>query len=151
MSMLNVVDATELIDGYMNRLIAQRRLFDNVFKEGVLSVLIVDPDNLLSINQYTKENPDLGVKYVDFSKCEEEDSELIERQIKQGGYKGFLFDNIDEVGWVKNKVELEYLIKNSLKRANLPMDLDDIMIGCRCKEIPEYLKGKSMQMVIIEV
>lgn len=151
MSMLNVVDATELIDGYMNRLIAQRRLFDSVFKEGVLSVLIVDPDNLLSINQYAKENTGLGVKYVDFSKCEEEDSELIERQIKQGGYKGFLFDNIDEVGWVKNKVELEYLIKNSLKRANLPMDLDVIMIGCRCKEIPEYLKGKSMQMVIIKV
>lgn len=146
-----MVDATELIDGYMNRLIAQRRLFDNVFKEGVLSVLIVDPDNLLSINQYAKENPGVGVKYVDFSKCEEDDSELIERQIKQGGYKGFLFDNIDEVGWVKNKVELEYLIENSLKRADLSMDSYDMMIGCRCKKIPEYLKGKSMQMVIIEV
>lgn len=155
--MSSVLDLSDFINGDMDRWIEKRRLFDEIFKKGILSVLLVDPDNQMPIKEYPSENPDLDLKYIDFSKCEEGDYRRIENQVLNGGYKGYLFDNIDEVDWIEDKAQLEYLAKMALKRDKLPftdsiIDFDDdVMVVCRCKEIPEYLKGKSLQMVIIEV
>ncbi|MDE7376669.1 MAG: hypothetical protein K2N16_07455, partial [Muribaculaceae bacterium] len=80
-----------------------------------------------------------------------------ESHVLNGGYKGYLFHNIDEVGWIEDKAELEYLVKMVLKRDILPITdcevdfNDNVMVACRCKEMPEYLKGQSLQMIAIEV
>ncbi len=157
MSILDQLDVSEYFNGEMDRWIEKHQIFDETFKKGVLSVLLVDSDNQMPIKNYPSENPDLDLKYIDFAKCEEGDYKRIERQVLDGGYRGYLFDNIDEVGWIEDKAQLEYLAKMSLKRDTLPftdsiIDFNDrMMIVCRCKEIPEYLKGQSLQMIIIEV
>lgn len=153
---MSVLDLNGFFNGDMDRMIEKFNLFDKTFKKGVLSVLLVDPDNQMPINNYPSKNHDLFLKYIDFSKCEKGDYRLIEKQVMHGGYEGFVFDNIDEVGWIEDKAELEHLIKNSLKRDTLPftdsiIDFNEVRVVCRCKKIPEYLKGQSLQMVIIEV
>ena len=154
---MSILDTTAYFNGDMDKWIEKHRLFDETFKKGVLSVLLVDPDNQMPIKNYPTENPDLDLKYIDFAECEEGEYRRIERQVFNGGYKGYLFDNIDEVKWIEDKAQLEYLAKMSLKRDTLPftdsiIDFNDrMMIVCRCKEMPEYLKGQSLQMIIIEV
>ncbi|MBD5210265.1 MAG: hypothetical protein HDS77_08365 [Bacteroidales bacterium] len=154
---MSILDTTAYFNGDMDKWIEKHRIFDETFKKGVLSVLLVDHDNQMPIEGYTSENPDLDLKYIDFAQCEEDDYIRIEKQVLNGGYKGYLFDNIDDVAWIEDKAELEYLVKMALKRDKLPftdsiIDFDDdVMMVCRCKEIPEYLKGQSLQMIIIEV
>ena len=154
---MSILDTTAYFNGDMDKWIEKHRIFDETFKKGVLSVLLVDPDNQMPIKNYPSENPDLDLKYIDFAECEEGDYGRIERQVLNGGYKGYLFDNIDEVDWIEDKTQLEYLAKMSLKRDRLPftdsiIDFDEnVMVVCRCKEIPEYIKGQSLQMIIIEV
>ena len=154
---MSIFDTVGYFNGDMDKWIEKRRIFDETFKKGVLSVLLVDHDNQMPIEGYTSENPDLDLKYIDFAQCEEGDYRRIEKQVLNGGYKGYLFDNIDDVAWIEDKAELEYLAKMALKRDKLPftdsiIDFDDdVMVVCRCKEIPEYLKGQSLQMIIIEV
>ena len=154
---MSILDTTAYFNGDMDKWIEKHRIFDETFKKGVLSVLLVDPDNHMPIKNYPSENPDLDLKYIDFTECEEGDYGRIERQVLNGCYSGYLFDNIDEVKWIEDKPQLEYLAKMSLKRDRLPftdsiIDFDEnVMVVCRCKEIPEYLKGQSLQMIIIEV
>lgn len=154
---MGVLDTADYFNGNMDKWIEKHMLFDETFKKGVLSVLLVDPDNQMPIKNYPSENPDLDLKYIDFAKCVEGDYKRIETQVLNGGYKGYLFDNIDEVAWIEDKAELEYLAKMALKRDILPIvdsivDFDDnVMVACRCKEMPEYLKGQSLQMIVIEV
>ena len=154
---MSILDTDAYFNGDMDKWIEKRRIFDETFKKGVLSVLLVDPNNQMPINNYPSENSDLRLKYIDFSKCEDGDYGLIEKQVFNGGYKGYLFDNIDKVGWIEDKALLEYLARMALKRDRLPftdsiIDFDDdTMVVCRCKEMPEYLKGQSLQMIIIEV
>lgn len=154
---MSILDTADYFNGNMDKWIEKHIIFDETFKKGVLSVLLVDPDNQMPIKNYPSENPDLDLKYIDFAECEEGDYRLIEKQVLNGGYKGYLFDNIDEVDWIEDKAQLEYLAKMSLKRDRLPftdsiIDFDEnMMVVCRCKEIPEYLKGQSLQMIIIEV
>ncbi|MDE7377234.1 MAG: hypothetical protein K2N16_10360, partial [Muribaculaceae bacterium] len=93
-----VLDTADFFNGNMDRWIEKRRLFDETFKGGVLSVLLVDSDNQMPISSYPSENPDLDLKYIDFAKCAEGDYRRIESQVLNGGYKGYLFDTIDEVG-----------------------------------------------------
>ena len=154
---MSILDAAEFFNGDMDKWIEKHKLFDETFKKGVLSVLLVDPDNQMPIGSYPSENPDLDLKYIDFAQCEEGDYRRIEKQVLAGGYKGYLFDNIDNVAWIEDKAEIEYLAKMALKRDELPftdsiIDFNDnVMVVCRCKKIPEYLKGQSLQMIIIEV
>lgn len=154
---MSVLDTTPFFNGDMDRWLEKRRIFDNTFKTGVLSVLLVDPDNEMPIKNYASENPDLDLKYIDFADCRKGDYRRIETQVLNGGYRGFLFDNIDQIGWIEDKAQLEYLVKMALKRDILPIsdttiDFNDrMMIACRCKAIPDYLKGQSLQMIIIEM
>lgn len=153
MSNLNLSD---FFNGKMDDWIEKWELLNRTFGNKTLSVLLVDPNNEMPIEYVMQRHPNSRIKYIDLAKCCDGDYPHIEKTLEHGGYNGVLFDNIDEVGWIEDKADLEYLVKYSLKRDSLPfndcvVDFCDLMVVCRCKEIPEYLKGQSLQMIIIEV
>ena len=157
MSVLDQLDASEYFNGEMDEWIEKYSFFEDTFKRGAISVLLIDPNNQMPIRNYSSNYPELDLEYIDFAKCVDGDYKKIANQILNGSYDGYLFDNIDEIGLIEDKEELEYLVKMALKRDTLPftdsiIDFHErMMIACRCKEMPEYLKGQSLQMMIIEV
>ena len=69
-----------------------------------------------------------------------------------------MFDNIDLIPNISDKEYLEELVRFALKRednyplsGNSAIDFNSLMIGAKCREIPDYLKGKSLQTIIINV
>lgn len=71
-----------------------------------------------------------------------------------------LFDHIDQIPDIPDKEDLEFLVYMALKRDLLPLeqgmcvselDFSQMMIGAKCSEFPDYLKGKSLQAIFISV
>ena len=56
---MSILDTTAYFNGDMDKWIEKHRLFDETFKKGVLSVLLVDPDNQMPIKNYPSENPEI--------------------------------------------------------------------------------------------
>ncbi len=76
------------------------------------------------------------------------------------GYENILFDHIDQIPDIPDKEDLEFLVYMALKRDLLPLeqgmcvsesDFSQMMIGAKCSEFPDYLKGKSLQAIFISV
>lgn len=139
------------------------------FKGKLLSVLIVDPNNEMPLEEIEKAFPDLFLKNFDLADCNDGDFNRIGQHLGQYisegkcAYDGLLFDNIDNITAGKDTEDLQTMVWQSLKRDDSDMcgysilpfgdaiPFDKMMIAARCKEMPEYLKGKSLLTYIIEV
>lgn len=166
---MSILDTSGYFNGDMDKWIEKHRLFDETFKKGIFSVLLVDPDNQMPLDEIERSNPELNLKYFDLADCKNGDFNRIGQYLSQYidngvcAYDGLLFDNIDGINAGNDSEDLQTMIWQSLKRDRSedggyqilpfgePIPFDKMMIAVRCKEIPEYLKGKSLQMIIIEV
>lgn len=167
MSILNPLDTSDFFNGKMDRWIEKRSEMSQFFKQKVMSVLIVDPNNEMPLD--VLEENDLFLKTFDLADCEDGDFNRIGQHLAQYiadgecAYDGLLFDNIDRISAGNDTEDLQTMVWQSLKRDHsegggyqiLPfgdtIPFDKLMIAARCKEIPEYLKDKSLLTYIIEV
>ena len=156
-------------NGKMDKWLTKRHEILTFFKQKVMSVLIVDPNNEMPLDEIEGAFPDLFLKTFDLADCNDGNFNRIGQHlghyINDGecSYDGLLFDNIDCINAGKDTEDLQTMVWQSLKRDDsetcgyqiLPfgdaIPFDKMMIAARCKEIPDYLKDKSLQMIIIEV
>lgn len=153
---MSVTDLSDFFNGEMDDWTDKWLQFKEYFTKKIGSVLVIDPDNQMPISDVPSRHPDLHIFYADLAECEDGDCARIEKALNYGGYDGALFDNIDKIPWIEDKAELEFLVMESLKRnalpfTNSPVGFDEIMVGCRCKEYPNFLEGKDLQTYIIEM
>ena len=70
-----------------------------------------------------------------------------------------MIDNVDEIPDNSDREDWEEFVRFALKREPeylmLPfgdcINFNEMHLAVRCKEYPEYIKGKSLQMIIIGV
>ena len=166
---MGILDSTGYFNGDNDKWIEKRQLMLKFFKGKVLSVLIVDPNNEMPLEEIEKALPDLFLKSFDLADCKGGDFNRIGQHLGQYindgkcAYDGLLFDNVDCINAGKDTEDLQTMVWQSLKRDDsetcgyqiLPfgdaIPFDKMMIAARCKEIPNYLKDKSLQRYIIEV
>ena len=166
---MSILDTTAYFNGDMDKWIEKRHLMLEFFKGKVLSVLIVDPNNEMPLEEIEKVLPDLFLKSFDLADCKDGDFNRIGKHLGQYindgkcAYDGLLFDNVDCINAGKDTEDLQTMVWQSLKRDDsetcgyqiLPfgdaIPFDKMMIATRCKVIPDYLKDKSLQRYIIEV
>ncbi len=166
---MSILDTSTYSNGEMDEWIEKRHWLLNTFKGKVSSVLIVDPNNKMPLDEIERSNPELNLKCFDLADCNDGDFNRIGQHLNQYidngvcAYDGLLFDNIDSINADKDTEDLQTMVWQSLKRDRSddggyqilpfgePVPFDKMMIAVRCKEIPEYLKGQSLQAVIIEV
>ena len=166
---MSVMNLDGYFNGEMDRWIEKRHEMLEFFKQKVMSVLIVDPDNEMPLEEIERAFPDLSLKIFDLADCNDGDFNRIGRYLGQYisdgkcAYDGLLFDNIDCIDAGKDTEDIQTMVWQSLKRDDsdicgysiLPfgdtIPFDKMMIAARCKEIPQYLKDKSLQTYIIEV
>ncbi len=166
---MSTLDLSDFENGTMDEWIEKRQWLLSTFKGKVSSVLIVDPDNRIHLEEIERNNPELHLKCFDLTDGDESDYILIGQHLNQFidkgecAYDGLLFDNIDCIKADSKNVDLKVFVQQALKRDNSencgyqilpfgePIPFDKMMIAVRCKEIPEYLKGQSLQTVIIEM
>ncbi|MDE6552581.1 MAG: hypothetical protein K2K98_06455 [Muribaculaceae bacterium] len=166
---MGVLNSTGYFNGDKDKWIEKRHLMLEFFKGKVLSVLIVDPNNEMPLEEIEKALPDLFLKSFDLADCKDGDfnriGQHLGKYINDGkcAYDGLLFDNVDCINAGKDTEDLQTMVWQSLKRDDsetcgyqiLPfgdaIPFDKMMIAARCKEIPDYLKDKSLQRYIIEV
>ena len=80
-------------------------------------------------------------------------------RLNQFKYDGLIIDNVDEIPDNSDREDWEEFVRFALKRETeysmLPfgdcINFNKMHLAVRCKEYPEYIKGKSLQMVIIGV
>ena len=166
---MSILDTAGYFNGDKDKWIEKRQLMLEFFKGKVLSVLIVDPNNEMLLEEIEKALPDLFLKSFDLADCKDGDFNRIGQHLGQYindgkcAYDGLLFDNVDCINAGKDTEDLQTMVWQSLKRDDsetcgyqiLPfgdaIPFDKMMIAARCKEIPDYLKDKSLQRYIIEV
>lgn len=166
---MSILDTAGYFNGDMDKWIEKRHEMLQFFKGKGLSVLIVDPNNEMPLDVIEGVFPDLYLKTFDLADCNDGDFNRIGQHLGQYindgkcAYDGLLFDNVDCIDAGKDTEDLQTMVWQSLKRDDSDMcgysilpfgdaiPFDKIMIAARCKEIPEYLKDKSLQTYIIEV
>jgi len=152
---MNVLDPN--FEAELDMWVEKSSEFKEVYPKKVLSVVVIDPDGGFPLKDL-ENNTDIYSKYFDLSQCVEGDYNRIMRNISDFGYDGLMFDNIDNIPDNSDKGDWEELVRFALKREDeyniLPfftVDFSKMSIGVRCREYPEYLKGKDLQTYIIEV
>lgn len=166
---MSILDTAGYFNGDMDKWIEKRHEMLQFFKGKGLSVLIVDPNNEMPLDVIEGVFPDLYLKIFDLADCNDGDFNRIGQHLGQYlndgkcAYDGLLFDNVDCIDAGKDTEDLQTMVWQSLKRDDSDMcgysilpfgdaiPFDKMMIAARCKEIPEYLKDKSLQTYIIEV
>ena len=166
---MSVLDLSDYNNGNMDQWIEKRNEMLEFFKGRGLSVLIVDPDNEMKLEEIEGAFPDLFLKKFDLADCKDGDYNRIGRHLDQYisdgkcAYDGLLFDNIDCIDAGTDTEDLHTMVWQSLKRDDSDMcgyqilpfgdaiPFDKMMIAARCKEFPDYLKDKSLQAYIIKV
>ncbi len=166
---MSTLDLNDFENGTMDEWIEKRNWLLSTFKGKVSSVMIVDPDNNMPLDEIERSNPELHLKCFDLADCREGDYIRMGQHLNQYmdngecAYDGLLFDNIDSITADTETEDLKILVQQALKRDNSensgyqilpfgePIPFDKMMIAVRCKEFPEYLKGQSLQTVVIEV
>ena len=166
---MGALDLSDYNNGDMDKWIEKRKEMLEFFKGKGLSVLIVDPDNEMSLEVIEKAFSDLFLKSFDLADCNDGDFSRIGQHLGQYisdgecAYDGLMFDNIDCIDAGNDTEDLQTMVWQSLKRDDSDMygysilpfgdaiPFDKMMIAARCKEMPEYLKDKSLQTYIIEV
>ena len=144
-------------DGTMDKYIERWALLQNTFAGTTLSACVVNADMDDMPIDGLGESQDVWSKYIDLSNCPEGDYNLFCRRLNQSKFDGLMIDNIDKIPDNEDREYWEEFVRCALKREDefpLPDGGDNICfskmhIAVRCKEIPEYLKGKSLQCVII--
>ena len=142
-------------DGTMDKYIENLNLLHYSFGGTILSACVVDADMDMPIDGLG-ESLDVWSKYIDLSNCPEGDYNLFCKHLSQSQYDGLMIDNIDKIPDNEDREYWEAFVRCALKREDefpLPSGdnicFDKMHIAVRCKEFPEYLKGKSLQCVII--
>ncbi len=166
---MSILDQSDFFNGKMDNWLEKRHWILSTFKGKASSVLIVDPHNKMSLDEIERTNPELHLKSFDLADCNDGDFNRIGQHLNQYidngvcAYDGLLFDNIDCINADEDTEDLQRMVCQSSKRERSddvgyqilpfgePIPFDKMMIAVRCKEIPEYLKGQSLQTVIIEV
>ena len=166
---MGALDLSDYNNGDMDKWIEKRNEMLEFFKGKGLSVLIVDPDNEMSLEVIEKALPDLFLKSFDLADCNDGDFNRIGQHLGQYisdgecAYDGLMFDNIDCIDAGNDTEDLQTMVWQSLKRDDSDMcgysilpfgdaiPFDKIMIAARCKKMPKYLKDKSLQTYIIKV
>ena len=166
---MSIMDLNDFDNGKIDKWIEKRHEILTFFKQKVMSVLIVDPTNEMPLDEIEGALSDLYLKTFDLADCNNGDfnriGQYLEQYINDGecAYVGLLFDNIDCINAGKDTEDLQTMVWQSLKRDSsddggyqiLPfgeaIPFDKMMIAVRCKEIPQYLKDKSLLTYIIEV
>lgn len=156
----------ENLEDELDRYIEAQHWFDKAFKSRTISAMVIDPKGNFPLKGYTDFGfDDMFIKYFDLSECTDRDYNLIGQFINQyvdngeSMIDGLMFDNVDCIPDISDKEDLEQMIISALKREDdlqilpfgEPIPFNKMMIAVRCKEYPEYLKGKSLQTDIIEV
>lgn len=157
---MNVLDYGEVnrnLDDFVERVYPKRLQFKEFFFQKVVSAVMVCSDNDFSLKEFKgMDAKDEIVEYFDLSEVKDGDYKLIFNKIYQFQPDGVLFDNIDRIPNISEKDDFEYLVQMALKRDTLPYDKGEIdfstlMVGAKCSEYPEYLKGKSLLTAIITI
>lgn len=162
---MNVLDNEKLnckLDDFVERVQPKILQFKKFFLGKILSVVIVCSDDDFSLLHFhNTEVPNKErIAYFDLSKVTDGDYKLIIKTLSWGTKEGVLFDNIDRIPNISEKEDFEYLVQTALKEDTLPtereipfdmLDFSGLMVGVKCSEYPDYLKGKSLQTFIISV
>lgn len=161
---MNVLDYEKLnskLENFVEKVFPKIQQFKEFFLGKTLSAVMVCSDDDFSLSHFhNTEVPNKGrIAYFDLSKVTEGDYKLIIKALSWGK-EGVLFDHIDRIPNISDKEDLEYLVEMALKRDTLPtekgmpiemLDFNALSVGATCNEYPDYLKGKSLQTIIISV
>ena len=157
MSVLDIEDINRKLENFVERIRPKMLLFKESFKK-VLSAVIVCSDDDFSLSRFhNTEVPNKErIAYFNLSNVTDGDYKLILKSLSCNTKEGVLFDNIDRIPDISDKKDFEYLVQMALKRDILPtdrgiLDFNDLMIGAKCSEYPDYLRGKSLQAITISV
>lgn len=151
---MSVLDLGDFDNGMMDKEVEDLCLLRNVFERRVMSALVMNPG--IDVKNLGK---DTGVrsKYIDLSQTSEGDYNLFALHLNQFGYDGLIIDNVDKIPHNADREDWECFVRYALKRENeypiLPsgesINFGEMHIAARAAEYPEYLKGKSLQMMVI--
>lgn len=159
MNVLNEKDISNQLDDYVDRMQPKRLDFKYLFLKKFSSPVMVCSDSDFSLKEFHNiDAKEERVLYFDLLKVEDGDYKQVFNRIYQFEPDGVLFDNIDKIPNISEKEDFEFLVQMALKRDELPfnqgnglIDFNALMVGAKCSEFPEYLKGKSLQIIIISV
>lgn len=156
MSILNEEELNKKVEDRVERILPKESELKKVFHDKVLSVLLIDPDNDIPITKLENEEG-LFTKYFDLAQCTDGDYSLILKTLRHG-CEGLWLDNVDSIPDISDKEDIEELVLFALKREPafpLPdieaISFNDLAIAARCRKYPEYLNGKSLQALIIDM
>ena len=156
---MSILNLSDFFNGKMDDWIEKWELLNRTFGNKILSVLLVDPNNEMPIEYVMQRHPNSRIKYIDLAKCCDGDYNRFAQHLNQFKYDGLMIDNVDEIPDNSDREDWEEFVRFALKREAdyqlLPfgdcINFNEMHIAVRCKEYPEYIKGKSLQMIIIGV
>lgn len=132
------------------------RLLTNTFKNIVLAALIVDDAEQNPIHNLGSDNG-IFSKYIDLSATKTGDYNKILKELGTlPQLEGILLDNVDKIPKNKDREYWEEFVRFALKKepdfplpGGASISFDKIHVAARCKDFPDYLKGRSLQCYII--
>ena len=153
---MSILDLSDFDNGTMDKEVEYLHLLHDTFLGTILTAFVVNRD--IPINHVGKV---LGIrsKYIDLSQTSKGDYKRFAQHLNQFKYDGLMIDNVDEIPDNSDREDWEVFVRFALKRKTeysmLPfgdcINFNEMHIAVRCKEYPEYIKGKSLQMIIIGV
>ena len=153
---MSILDLSDFDNGTMDKEVEYLNLLHDTFSGTTLTAFVVNRDT--PINHVGKAL-DIRSKYIDLSQSSDGDYNRFAQHLNQFKYDGLIIDNVDEIPDNSDREDWEEFVRFALKREAdyqlLPfgdcINFNEMHIAVRCKEYPEYLKGKSLQMLIIGV
>ena len=136
---MSILDLSDFDNGTMDKEVEYLNLLHDTFLGTTLTAFVVNRD--IPINHVGKV---LGIrsKYIDLSQTSKGDYNRFAQHLNQFKYDGLVIDNV-------------FALKRETEYSMLPfgdcINFNEMHIAVRCKEYPEYIKGKSLQMIIIGV
>lgn len=153
---MSILDLSDFDNGTMDKEVEYLNLLHKTFSGVTSTAFVVNPD--IPINNVGKE---MGIrsKYIDLSQTSKGDYNLFAQHLNQFKYDGLLIDNVDKIPDNPDREDWEEFVRFALKRESeyqmLPfgdcINFNEMHIAVRSKEYPGYLKGKSLQMIIIGI
>lgn len=162
MSIFDIGKIESDMEDYVERISPKIQEFKKYFLEESISAVIIALQEDFSLREFHQRDlpDDKYIVYFDLARVKEGDYKLIFRKLCWEEIDGVLFDNIDKIPDIEDKEEIEYLVKTALKKDYLPtdkgmpketLDFGKMMVGARCSDFPDYLKGQSLQTIIISL
>lgn len=153
---MGILDLTDFDNGAMDKEIEYINLLHGTFSRTISTAFVVYPDIPI---KHVGKLLDIRSKYIDLSLTTKGDYNRFAQHLSQFKYDGLIIDNVDEIPDNSDRENWEEFVRFALKRESdfplLPfgdcINFNEMHIAVRCKEYPLYLKGKSLQMIIIGV